>query len=446
MLLPALAVVFGAAGCFDESTMNPDGAGMTDDTEMSSTPVTIAFEDPKAGTHEDVRTYEITLENLSPATGDGASQPFSPPVLATHRGDVHMFRVGRFASDELAQIAQDAVNGPMVKRLEHLDGVQEVETGDAPIGPGESGTYEIRSHGPARKLSMAFMLVNTNDGFTGLDAMQLPEWGSVTLTLHAYDAGSEANDELAGHIPGPCCGHPFAGDATHERIRPHAGILGIGDLSPALYGWDEPVARVTIRRLAPAYAIEVKNLTPATGDGSSQVFSPPILATHTTRARMFRVGGFASPELALIAEDGNTGPMQKLLSGSAQVWEVVAGDAPIPPGGTASYGIETAAGYDRLSAAFMLVNTNDGFSGVDRIRLPRGGQIAYRLNTWDAGSEENTELAAHIPGPCCGSHNVGPDTHERIRAHRGILGIGDLDPAVYGWEDPSAMLTVPRIR
>ena len=92
------------------------------------------------------------------------------------------------------------------------------------------------------------MLVNTNDAFTGLDALRLGGRGA-TLERMAYDAGSERNNELRGFTPGPCCNHPFVRDPEGELIRPHQGITGIGELDPALYGWEDPVARFTIQRV-----------------------------------------------------------------------------------------------------------------------------------------------------------------------------------------------------
>ena len=65
----------------------------------------------------------------------------------------------------------------------------------------------------------------------------------------AYDAGSERNNELRSHIPGPCCNNPFVRDPEGALIAPHAGITGVGELDPAVYGWDEPVVKITIERL-----------------------------------------------------------------------------------------------------------------------------------------------------------------------------------------------------
>jgi hypothetical protein len=36
---------------------------------------------------------------------------------------------------------------------------------------------------------------------------------------------------------------------THFPIGSHAGILGVGDMDPAQYGWRDPVGRLTITRI-----------------------------------------------------------------------------------------------------------------------------------------------------------------------------------------------------
>jgi len=193
--------------------------------------------------------YEVTLQNLTPATGEGSSQPFSPPVLATHKSGMRLFKVHRFASDELRQIAEDAVNGPMVEKLSNSKKVFEVVEGSEVIFPQGEVSFKIKTKRKYRRLSLVSMLVNTNDAFTGISAAKLPYRGEKVYYLYAYDAGTEKNTELIDHIPGPCCGNPLVRIPTHEKIKVHRGISGIGDLDPEIYGWDKKVAKLTIRRI-----------------------------------------------------------------------------------------------------------------------------------------------------------------------------------------------------
>jgi hypothetical protein len=188
--------------------------------------------------------YEVSLENLSPA----GSQPLSPPILAVHSPSFRIFHIGGYASDELAQVAQDAFGDPLVSLLNNSSEVSEVVVGQqGPIFPGSSQSFNISANGNFTKLSLVTMLVNTNDGFTGTDKLQLPQRGTKTFYLRSYDAGSEENTELIAHIPGQ--GNPFMGNPTNDKIEFHPGIQGIGDLDPTIFGWDEPVAKLTITRI-----------------------------------------------------------------------------------------------------------------------------------------------------------------------------------------------------
>jgi hypothetical protein len=195
------------------------------------------------------KVWQVTIENLTPAgAGAPGSQPLSPPLFVVHSKKADVWSVGEIASHPVAAIAEDANNAPAETALADLRSVREAFAGaGGPIPSGTSRTYTVETKGKYKRLSLVTMLVNTNDAFTGLDSHRVR--GAV-LTRMAYDAGSERNNELAEFIPGPCCGHPFVRDPEGALIRMHAGIEGIGDLDPAVYGWEGAVARITIRRVS----------------------------------------------------------------------------------------------------------------------------------------------------------------------------------------------------
>jgi hypothetical protein len=196
------------------------------------------------------KTWRVTVANLTPP-GPGApgSQPLSPPLFVVHSGKADVWSVGDIASHGLAAIAEDANNSVLESALPALDGVKTVFTGaGGPIPSGQSRIFTVETGGRFNRLSLVTMLVNTNDAFTGLDSFRLRGRGSTHMTI-AYDAGSERNNELESHIPGPCCNNPFVRDPEGALIRPHEGITGRGDLEPALYDWPEPAARITIQRV-----------------------------------------------------------------------------------------------------------------------------------------------------------------------------------------------------
>jgi hypothetical protein len=211
-------------------------------------------------------TFEVTFTDLT------SGQPLTPAVAATHRGKNELFRVGRAASFELKEIAENGNNAPMLNRLASDDDVSDVV--EAPGGPlvpagspgdamfGQSTTFTIEAERGARFLSLASMLICTNDGFTGVNALKLPSkpGHSVTVETAGYDAGTEANTEDFADIVPPCqgligvsSGEPGTGVsdpalAQNDVIRHHPGITGRRDLVPAVHGWDTsaPVARITV--------------------------------------------------------------------------------------------------------------------------------------------------------------------------------------------------------
>lgn len=188
------------------------------------------------------------------------------------------------------------------------------------------------------------------------------------------------------------------------------------------------------------YEITLQNLTVPRGGNAAQPFSPPVFGAHTPGYHIFKVGKPASFEIQRIAEVGNGAPMAALLNSSSSVFDVAQGSGLILPGQTGTFEITAKLGFHKLSFAAMLGITNDGFTGIDAVTLPRDGSVTYYLGSYDGGTEENTELAAHLGA--FGNPDARVPTNERIRSHPGILGVGDLDPAIYGWEDPVAKLTI----
>jgi hypothetical protein len=211
---------------------------------------------PAAGSDDDddeggAKTYRVTIQNLTPphASGPGA-QPLSPPLFVVHSSRADVWSVGDIASHGVAAIAEDANNAPLESALTGFPGVRSVSTGaGGPIPSGTSRSYTVQTGERHNRLSVVTMLVNTNDAFTGLDSLRLGGRRTVLMTA-AYDGGSERNNELKSHIPGPCCGNPFVRDPEGRVIGMHEGITGRGQLSPAVYGWTGPAARITVERIS----------------------------------------------------------------------------------------------------------------------------------------------------------------------------------------------------
>jgi spondin N len=199
------------------------------------------------------KTWRVTITNLTPpGSGAPGSQPLSPPLFVVHSGQADVWSVGEIASHGVAAIAEDANNAVLESALPQMRDVKTVFTGaGGPIPSGATRSFTVETSGRFSRLSVVTMLVNTNDAFTGLDSLRLGSRGDrPSLEPMAYDAGSERNNELKSHIPGPCCGNAFVRDPEGTLIGPHEGITGRGELSPALYDWEGAVARFAIERVS----------------------------------------------------------------------------------------------------------------------------------------------------------------------------------------------------
>jgi Spondin_N len=188
--------------------------------------------------------FEVSITNLTPG------QSFTPQFLATHSDTARLFTLGEPASSELEQLAEGGATGPLTDLYVNIS--EDVQTVAGLLGPGETATTTIRGRGGLHYLSMAAMLLPTNDTFVGLSDMKLPKKGSVTYMVPAYDAGTEENDQDCANIPGPLCkGQPFSAVATSDEGFVHIGNgfheLGGAALAPNRYDWRNPVARVVVK-------------------------------------------------------------------------------------------------------------------------------------------------------------------------------------------------------
>jgi Spondin_N len=197
-------------------------------------------------------TYEVTVTNIT------RGQQFTPILVASHRAGVRLFRLGDRAGPELQIVAEEGDVAPLTAALMAQPGVLEVANSGALLDPGASATIRVRTHGDFDRVSVAAMLIPTNDAFFALNGVRGPTENLQTRAFDsvAYDAGSERNDERCATIPGPFfdeCGGPGGGAApnggTEGYVHVHAGIHGIGDLKAARRDWRNPVARISIRRV-----------------------------------------------------------------------------------------------------------------------------------------------------------------------------------------------------
>lgn len=220
---------------------------------------------PTADSAATVGYYRVTIQNLT------RGQPFSPGVIVTHTRRAVIWRLASETSEGIAAIAQDGNPAVEVADLQGAPGVHDVVETSGPINrlggasPPPSVAHYIVGALPGDRLSVAVMLICTNDGFTGVDSVPLPQRVGQQLTYlaSAYDAGVEQNTEESVDIPDGCGALgpvPLPMDGNNDSLPadggvvfPHPGIVGGNDLtvdhSLADHAWNNPVARITVRKL-----------------------------------------------------------------------------------------------------------------------------------------------------------------------------------------------------
>lgn len=199
-----------------------------------------------AGPGHTNRTYQVTITNMT------AGETFTPLMVASHSDAPDaLFSVGDAPSDALAAMAEGGDTTALQAMLESEYRVSDVVSSGGLLEPGQSATVEVTARPGRDRITLAGMLIPTNDAFTAIQNVKLPRaHKSLSLYTPAYDAGSEPNDELCISIPGPVCGgtggSPGVGGEGFVYI--HSGIHGIGDLAPSAFDWNNPVAKIVIQR------------------------------------------------------------------------------------------------------------------------------------------------------------------------------------------------------
>ncbi len=191
-------------------------------------------------------SYDVTVTNLT------NGQPVSPPAVVLH-SEGTLWEVGAVASVELERIAEQGDSADFLMLGDASAG------GVGPITPGDSQTISVSINDITdANLTIAAMLGNTNDAFTGINSWSLAnlEVGATyTTTRPAYDAGTEANTESATTVPGPAAnGEGFSPSRDDTGfISMHPGVVSADDglSSSALtveHKFDNPVIRIQITR------------------------------------------------------------------------------------------------------------------------------------------------------------------------------------------------------
>ena len=211
---------------------------------------------PTEGAPVVTSTFEVTVTNLT------NGQPLSPIAFVTHDGSFQVFTLGQPATAGLEVMAEGGDNADLLAEAEAA-GAFDSRSSDGPVGPGGSviETFTVNEDTRASlAISVTSMLVNTNDAFTALNSMPLAdlEVGDVaSIRTIAYDAGTEADTEGPGTIPGPADGGEgfnATRDDDADRVSMHPGTVTNADgLATSVlteqHRFDNPVMAISITRV-----------------------------------------------------------------------------------------------------------------------------------------------------------------------------------------------------
>lgn len=260
-----------ATGCVDDGdtgAIGPQGPAGSDGVDGSDGQ---DGSDGSNGTNGNTAVYTVQITNLT------YSQPLSPAAIIMHEPGYYAFVEGQSASVELEQLAEGGDPSGIVStastQVQFLDGI----TTSGPVSPRSTGSESTLVvpdlDADNLRLTIATMLVDTNDAFTGLNAMDISNMevgDSKAFMAPSWDSGTEANLETADSMPGPAAtaaggggasaGFDAARDDLFDRVRLHAGAVtnanatdaSMEGLSTSILTeadrWDNPTAKIKVTR------------------------------------------------------------------------------------------------------------------------------------------------------------------------------------------------------
>ena len=194
---------------------------------------------------------------------------FTPFLVAAHPDGSQIFTVGQPASANLQAMAEGGDISGLSADLNGVGATIMENPAGGLLAPGMSAVASLDTDGTSNDLlTVVAMLLPTNDAFSALNGVTIPtEPGTYVYNLPAYDAGTEANDELitgggAPGVPGIPAdpsglagtgGTGVAGADANSNVHIHRNNLGdtdpnggASDLDSRAHRWLNPVLRVVV--------------------------------------------------------------------------------------------------------------------------------------------------------------------------------------------------------
>ncbi len=176
-------------------------------------------------------TYDITVYNLT------NGQPLTPLGIVMHESAYVPWQLGEAVGAGLEMLAESGNPSDFLGEADaNTAVVMSTSSSNGPFGPGSSKTVSITvDHSTSLQLTVASMLANTNDAFTGVrnwNIGKLTVGDSASTITYVFDAGTEANSETANSMPGPAAmGEGFNAnrDDLLNRLTIHNGVVTTDD-------------------------------------------------------------------------------------------------------------------------------------------------------------------------------------------------------------------------
>lgn len=194
-------------------------------------------------------SYSITITNIT------NNQPLTPVAVVMHREGYTPWSLGSASSAGLEVLAESGSPALFISEANANNKVIATDVGDSAITSGNSVTFSLTvEDSSSLMLSVATMLANTNDAFSGVnswDISGLDAGDSISILAKVFDAGTEDNDEL--NIPGSG-GEGFnAARSNLDKVTIHAGVVTADDgLSTSLLDetqrWQNYAAKISITK------------------------------------------------------------------------------------------------------------------------------------------------------------------------------------------------------
>ncbi|MEL7044442.1 MAG: spondin domain-containing protein [Pseudomonadota bacterium] len=208
--------------------------------------------------------FDVEITNLT------RGSYFTPFLVTAHADSARLFMTGQPASASLAAMAEGGDISGLAADVAALNATTVENPAGGLLGPGASTTASLNTDDAPdnTRLSIVAMILPSNDGFMGLNAIEVPTMpGTYVYNVNAYDSGSEANDEVLGSgapgeagfpAPPPVAATSGTGatgvPAVAEGfVHIHRNVLGDDDISGGMsdivntvHRWLNPVVRVVV--------------------------------------------------------------------------------------------------------------------------------------------------------------------------------------------------------